>query len=151
MVETIFVKQFKAVGGIIVSKKTNRVLTLMRSSKESYPGTWNFCGGKIEHDESPHDALIREINEELGEISIKKFTPLHRYQSRSKDFIFDTFIVLTPDEFVPTLNWENSGYAWTEITTLPFPLHPKTKKMLSSGKLITKFNTFCNWADTHDS
>lgn len=140
-----------AVGGIIVSKKTNRVLTLMRSSKESYPGTWNFCGGKIELNESPHEALVREIDEELGGVIIDKLIPLHRYQSRSKDFIYDTYIVLIQDEFVPTLNWENSGFAWTDITTLPAPLHPKTKKMLSGGKLINKFKTFCNWANTHGS
>ena len=144
-------KQFMAVGGIIVSKKTNRVLTLMRSSKESYPGTWNFCGGKIELNESPHEALVREIDEELGGVIIDKLIPLHRYQSRSKDFIYDTYIVLIQDEFVPTLNWENSGFAWTDITTLPAPLHPIFKKMLSGGKLINKFKTFCNWANTHGS
>jgi 8-oxo-dGTP pyrophosphatase MutT (NUDIX family) len=150
-VETLFVKQFMAVGGIIVSKTTNRVLTVMRSVKESYPGTWNFCGGKIEFNESPHEALVREIKEELGEVSINKLIPLHRYQSRSKDFIYDTYIVLVQDEFVPILNWENSGFAWTDITTLPMPLHPKTKKMLAGGKLINKFKTFCDWADTHAS
>ncbi len=140
-------KQYKAVGGIIVSERTGNVLTVLRSKKETYPNTWTFCGGKLEKDELPHDALIREIKEELGAVTINKVTPLHRYQSRSKDFIYDTYIVVVDKEFSPKLNWENSGYAWTPISELPSPLHPKTRQMLSSSRLIRKFETFCQWID----
>ena len=39
-----------------------------------FEGMWEFPGGKIEHDESPEDALKREIQEELGiDITIDKF------------------------------------------------------------------------------
>jgi 8-oxo-dGTP pyrophosphatase MutT (NUDIX family) len=149
-VEIVSVKQYKAVGGIIVSKKTGNVLTLLRSQKESYPGTWTFCGGKLESDEQEHEALLREIKEELGTVKVDKVIPFHRYQSRSKDFIYDTFIVLVDKEFAPTLNWENSGYAWTPITHLPSPLHLKTRQMLSNSRLIKKFETFCQWVDKNN-
>lgn len=139
--------QYRAVGGIIVSKSTGNVLTVLRSKKESYPNTWTFCGGKLEKGEQEHDALLREMQEELGVSSVNKVIPFHRYQSRSKDFVYDTFIVLVDDEFVPTLNWENSGYAWTPITNLPSPLHIKTRQMLSNSRLIKKFETFCQWID----
>jgi 8-oxo-dGTP pyrophosphatase MutT (NUDIX family) len=139
------VKQFKAVGGIIVSKNTGNVLTLLRSHKESHPLTWTFCGGKLEKDEQEHSALLREIKEELGDVAIDKVIPFHRYQSRSKDFIYDTFIVLVEEEFTPNLNWENSGYAWTPMTHLPTPLLGKTRQMLSSSRLIKKFETFRQW------
>jgi len=141
------VKQYKAVGGIIVSKSTGNVLTLLRSKKESHPNTWTFCGGKLENNELEHSALLREMNEELGNIEVDKVIPFHRYQSRSKDFIYDTFIVLVDEEFTPTLNWENSGYAWTPMDNLPSPLHSKTRQMLSSSRLIKKFETFCQWVD----
>lgn len=140
-------KQYKAVGGIIVSKSTGNVLTLLRSKKESYPNTWTFCGGKLEKNEAEHSALLREIGEELGPVDISKVIPFHRYQSRSKDFIYDTFIVLVEEEFIPQLNWENSGYAWTPIGNLPSPLHIKTRQMLSNSRLIKKFETFCQWID----
>jgi 8-oxo-dGTP pyrophosphatase MutT (NUDIX family) len=141
------VKQFKGVGGIIVSEKTGKVLTVLRSSKETHPNTWTFAGGKVDANETASQALIRELEEELQLIKVKKIIPLHRYQSRSKDFIYDTFIVLVKQEFIPELNWENSGYAWTYINTLPTPLHPKTRQMITSSRIINKFNNFYTWVD----
>lgn len=43
----------------------NKVLAVQRSEKMLLPGMWEFPGGKIELNESPKDALIREIKEEL--------------------------------------------------------------------------------------
>lgn len=140
-------KQFKGVGAIIVSEATGKVMTVLRSPKESYPNTWTFAGGKVENDETGIDALKRELQEELQLTKIKKITPLHRYQSRSKDFVYDTYVVVVAKEFIPELNWENSGYAWTSIDCLPGSLHPKTKQMISSARLVTKFKTFYSWID----
>ncbi len=145
--ENLLVKQFKGVGAIIVSEDTGNVLTVLRSSQESNPHTWTFAGGKVELQESSSAALLRELEEELQLKKIKKILPLHRYQTRSKDFVYDTFIVLVGKEFVPELNWENSGYAWTTIDRLPSPLHPKTRKMIESSRLVTKFKNFYNWVD----
>ena len=140
-------KQFRGVGAIIVSEQTGNVMTVLRSAQESHPNTWTFAGGKVEQAESPVNALIRELDEELKLTKFKKIIPLHRYQSRSNDFVYDTYIVLVNKEFIPELNWENSGYAWTNIDGLPSPLHPKTRKMISSSRLITKFKNFYNWVD----
>lgn len=147
MVEIISVKQFKGVGAIIVSESSGKVMTVLRSPTESHPNTWTFAGGKVEPGENHTDALVRELQEELQLTKIKKILPLHRYQSRSEDFIYDTFIVLVNKEFVPELNDENSGYSWTAIDNLPGPLHPKTRKMISSSRLIAKFKNFYNWVD----
>ena len=140
-------KQFKGVGAIIVSEESGRVMTVLRSSRESHPNTWTFAGGRVDVDETMSDALLRELKEELQLTKIKKITPLHRYQSRSKDFIYETYIVLVGKEFILELNWENSGYAWTDIDSLPTPLHPKTRQMISSSRLIDKFKNFYQWVD----
>jgi len=51
-------------GAIIV--KEGLVLCAQRPFDGSLAGLWEFPGGKIEHGESPEQALKREIREELG-------------------------------------------------------------------------------------
>jgi len=43
-----------------------RVLAARRSYPASSAGRWEFPGGKVDAGESPDDALVREIAEELG-------------------------------------------------------------------------------------
>lgn len=43
-----------------------RVLLAQRPEGKSLAGLWEFPGGKLEGDESPEAALVRELAEELG-------------------------------------------------------------------------------------
>ncbi|MGH8275938.1 MAG: (deoxy)nucleoside triphosphate pyrophosphohydrolase [Steroidobacteraceae bacterium] len=43
-----------------------RVLIAQRPQGKSFAGLWEFPGGKVELDERPESALIRELHEELG-------------------------------------------------------------------------------------
>lgn len=44
----------------------NQVLFLKRSQNVSQPGTWAIPGGKVEKDETPEQAICREVLEECG-------------------------------------------------------------------------------------
>lgn len=44
----------------------NRVLIAQRPAGKSMAGLWEFPGGKVEEGETPEDAVIRELHEELG-------------------------------------------------------------------------------------
>ena len=48
----------------------NRVLLAQRPKGKALEGLWEFPGGKIDADERPEEALIRELREELG-ITVK--------------------------------------------------------------------------------
>ena len=43
-----------------------KVLINKRPAGKEYEGFWEFPGGKIEHQETPELALIRELREELS-------------------------------------------------------------------------------------
>jgi 8-oxo-dGTP diphosphatase len=51
--------------GIIISSD-NDYLLANRPIGKPYEGYWEFPGGKIESGESTHQALVRELQEELG-------------------------------------------------------------------------------------
>ena len=46
--------------------RDGRVLIAKRPEGRSMAGLWEFPGGKVEENETPEAALIRELNEELG-------------------------------------------------------------------------------------
>jgi len=46
-------------------ERGGRVLAARRSLAKSQGGKWEFPGGKLHDGESPRDALVREIREEL--------------------------------------------------------------------------------------
>jgi 8-oxo-dGTP diphosphatase len=43
-----------------------RVLIAQRPPNKSMAGLWEFPGGKVKEGEKPENALVRELNEELG-------------------------------------------------------------------------------------
>lgn len=64
--------KINVVGAAII--KENKVLAMQRSDQMTLSGMWEFPGGKIEAGESNHEALIREIKEELNtEIEITDY------------------------------------------------------------------------------
>ena len=54
-----------------------RVLIAERPEGKKLAGLWEFPGGKLEPDERPEEALIRELREELGiEVKAPCLAPL---------------------------------------------------------------------------
>ena len=66
----------------VVEDGEGRVLVAQRPPHKHLGSKWEFPGGKVEPDEAPPTALLREIREELGcEITITRALPrsIHNY------------------------------------------------------------------------
>ncbi|QDH15652.1 (deoxy)nucleoside triphosphate pyrophosphohydrolase [Oecophyllibacter saccharovorans] len=53
------------VAAVLIDRE-GQILVAQRPEGKSYAGWWEFPGGKVERDESPERALVRELGEELG-------------------------------------------------------------------------------------
>lgn len=117
-------KHTEGVGALIYSRSTNRYLFLLRN-KSRQSGHWGIAGGKIDAGETVIQALVREIQEEIGEdYSKNKFIPLETFTADNEKFVYYTFLVTVDAEFIPKLNDEHRGYCWVELNDHPKPLHP---------------------------
>lgn len=108
-------KEINVVGAIIVDGR--KILAAQRSDTMSLPGMWEFPGGKIEDGETPREALVRELQEELlytAEIGEEVASTRHEY-----DFGFVTLTTFYSKlvDGEPKLT-EHSEIRWIEASEL---------------------------------
>lgn len=115
--------------------KDQKILVGKRN-EEPFKGKWDFFGGFIEKNESPQEAIKREIKEELGvdcdSTQLGTFTGTHIY----KQYIFPiiTFAYLVELKGEIKLNTEeNSKLSWvplSEIKDIAFDSNQKLLKFV---------------------
>jgi 8-oxo-dGTP pyrophosphatase MutT (NUDIX family) len=127
-------------GALIYSRSTHRYLFLLRNQKR-HAGSWGLVGGGVEPGESPTAALQREIQEEIGFVSYEKIIPLEKFTSDNGTFEYHTYVIPVEAEFVPVLNDEHRGYAWTSIDDHPKPLHPGVWRTFNFRVVLEKIKT----------
>ena len=52
--------------GAIIENNNNEIFCALRSPEMTLPNYWEFPGGKVEENETPQEALAREIKEEFN-------------------------------------------------------------------------------------
>ena len=83
-------KTIKVVAAIIIDK--DRVFATQRGYGD-FTGGWEFPGGKVEIDEKPEEAIVREIQEELDtEIEVMGFLDTVEYDYPEFHLSMDCFV-----------------------------------------------------------
>lgn len=80
------------VSAVALIDREGRVLLAQRPEGKSMAGLWEFPGGKVEPNETPEAALIRELKEELGIDTWKSCLAPLTFASHS----YETFHLLMP-------------------------------------------------------
>jgi len=92
-----------------------------------------------DYDDLPKDALFRELREEMGFVpDIEKIYPFDIYESKDKHFRYYTFVCIVEEEFIPKLNGESVGYAWSNIGVWPKPMHEGAKISFCKKRAMDK-------------
>ena len=136
-----------SVGCLFWARKTNRFLFVLRNTK-TYKHTWALVGGKVDKGETVFQAMSREIQEEIGSVDIVKTVPIEKFTHTKNNFVYETFVNIVEDEFIPVLNEEHIGYCWVDIDHFPKPLHPGLYQTLNIDSINDKIKTLISqWSD----
>ena len=103
----------------ILQNPDGRFLLAQRPPGKDYAGYWEFPGGKVETGETPHDALVRELREELGIEVTTAYPWLQRIYTYPHATVRLNFFRVTAWQGEPHPH-EGQQFAWQVSPSLAF-------------------------------
>ncbi|WPC74630.1 8-oxo-dGTP diphosphatase MutT [Vibrio porteresiae] len=111
-------KRVHIVAGVIFNADKSQIFITKRPADRHKGGYWEFPGGKVEAGEEAHDAMSRELFEEIGISVIEQITYQQlEYDYPDKSLKFD-FILVTEFEHEP-YGKEGQEGKWVAVADLP--------------------------------
>lgn len=106
-------KHLDVVAGLIKDK--DKFFICQRSEGMTLPEMWEFPGGKIEKNETPEQALIREISEELDcDIIVGNHIDTSDFDYGNFSITISVYICTLINNTIPTIN-EHMDSAWIRV------------------------------------
>lgn len=108
-------------GAVAVVVENQRFLVIRRSAIVRAPNMLCFCGGSIEQGETPEEAIVRELQEELGLVG----KPIqHIWQSTTSwGTLLEWILVERKEDSIPQANPEEVA-EWMWLTAEELLAHP---------------------------
>lgn len=102
-----------------VIERDGRVLLAQRPAHKHLPLKWEFPGGKVDADEEPAAAIVREIREELGcEIAITQALPRFTHDYGTVVIEMIPFVCVLAEGSAEPHPHEHVAVAWCEPVRL---------------------------------
>lgn len=120
---------------VAVLRREGNILLTRRLAGTHLAGYWEFPGGKFEPGETPQQALVRELHEELG-IAAQTTRPLirHRHSYPARDVVLHTFEVTTWQGEPRGL--QGQALRWIPVGAIdPTELPPADGPLLTAARL----------------
>ncbi len=113
-------KDVKVVGAAIM--KDGKLFAAQRPENKEIGLKWEFPGGKIEEGETPQQALVREIKEELDtDIQIDRFITSVSYQYPTFHLSMDVYLChLTGNDPVLSEHIDSKWLTKDQISSIPW-------------------------------
>jgi 8-oxo-dGTP diphosphatase len=100
--------------------RDSKILVCQRRRDDTHGLQWEFPGGKIEIGETPQEALVRELREELGvesTIGRELFRVRHSYRDTGPELQL-IFFQAEVDRSAQLQNMVFEGFEWADPTSL---------------------------------
>lgn len=118
----------KTVGARALVVRDDQVLLI----KHTYQKGWYTIGGGVERNESPREAIIRELAEEVGVTPTEKpelFSVYHKNNKKRDDYIA-FYIIKKFESKAPSYSPEIAKKKWFSLHDLPPDTTPATRKRI---------------------
>lgn len=117
----------KKIAAIILENDERELLLYKRDNKPGipFPGHWDLIGGHVEEGETPEEALVREVKEEL-DIDLEEYKFYREYECLTGDAYENIKYIYTgsiniPIEKITLLEGDYAMYfSWKEIPEVNF-------------------------------